>query len=129
MVWRRLWKSWQRLAQSSRSPQTALLVPMAHRGDAVGVLAAFDRGRRRNRFTGDDAQLLRAFAASAATAVALAQTVQAGRPCSSLAAAEEERRRWARELHEERLQGLAALRALRDSDGSSRNWRSSAAGS
>ena len=29
--------------------QTALLVPMLHRGEAVGVLAAFDRGDGRRR--------------------------------------------------------------------------------
>jgi signal transduction histidine kinase len=49
---------------------------------------------------------------SAATAVALAQSVQADRLRSSLASAEGERRRWARELHDETLQGLAGLQVL-----------------
>jgi signal transduction histidine kinase len=93
-------------------PQTALLVPMVYRGDAVGVLAAFDRGQDGEAFTEDDEQMLRAFAASAATAVALAQSVQADRLRSSLAAADAERRRWARELHDETLQGLGSLRVL-----------------
>jgi signal transduction histidine kinase len=93
-------------------PQTALLVPMVYRGDAVGVLAAFDRGQGGEVFTEDDEQMLRTFAASAATAVALAQSVQADRLRSSLAAADAERRRWARELHDETLQGLAGLRLL-----------------
>jgi len=93
-------------------PQTALLVPMVHRGDAVGILAAFDRGHDGDVFTDDDEQMLRTFAASAATAVALAQSVQADRLRTSLAAAEAERGRWARELHDETLQGLGGLRLL-----------------
>ncbi len=94
------------------NPQTALLVPMLYRGDAVGILAAFDRGTDGEAFTEDDEQLLRTFAASAATAVALAQSVQADRLRSSLASAEAERGRWARELHDETLQGLAGVRVL-----------------
>ena len=93
-------------------PQTALLVPMVYRGKAVGILAAFDRGPDSEDFTDDDEQMLRTFAASAATAVALAQSVQADRLRSSLLAAEVERRRWARELHDETLQGLGGLRLL-----------------
>ncbi|MHB8234457.1 MAG: GAF domain-containing sensor histidine kinase [Solirubrobacteraceae bacterium] len=92
--------------------QTALLVPMVHRGDAVGVLAAFDRGVEGSAFAEHDEQMLRTFAASAATAVALAQSVQADRLRSSLAAADAERRRWARELHDETLQSLGGLRVL-----------------
>jgi signal transduction histidine kinase len=91
---------------------TALLVPMVYRGDAVGVLAAFDRGDASEAFTEDDEQMLRTFAASAATAVALAQSVQTDRLRSSLAAADAERRRWARELHDETLQSLGGLRVL-----------------
>jgi signal transduction histidine kinase len=44
--------------------------------------------------------------------VALAQTVQRERLRHSLDAAEAERRRWARELHDETLQGLGGLRVL-----------------
>jgi signal transduction histidine kinase len=93
-------------------PQTALLVPLLHRGEGLGVLAAFDRGEEGSVFSEDDEQTLRTFAASAATAVALAQSVQTDRLRSSLAAADAERRRWARELHDETLQGLGALRVL-----------------
>jgi signal transduction histidine kinase len=93
-------------------PRTALLVPMLYRGDAVGMLGAFDRGEQGDAFTDEDEQMLRTFAASAATAVALAQTVQSDRLRSSLAAAEAERSRWARELHDETLQGLGGLRVL-----------------
>jgi signal transduction histidine kinase len=93
-------------------PHTALLAPMLYRGEQVGVLAAFDRGQDGEAFTEDDEQLLRTFAASAATAVALARSVQADRLRSSLASAEAERTRWARELHDETLQGLGGLRVL-----------------
>jgi signal transduction histidine kinase len=92
--------------------QTALLVPMIHRGEALGVLAAFDRGPDGSVFAEDDEQLMRTFAASAATAVALAQSVQSDRLRTSLAAADAERRRWARELHDETLQSLGGLRVL-----------------
>ena len=94
------------------NPQTALLVPMVYHGRALGILAAFDRGPDRDGFTADDEEMLRTFAASAATAVALAQSVQADRLHSSLVAGEVERSRWARELHDETLQGLGGLRLL-----------------
>jgi signal transduction histidine kinase len=90
--------------------RTALLVPMVYRGQAMGVLAAFDRDGSGDVFSEDDEQVLRTFAASAATAVVLAQSVQADRLRSSLAAADAERRHWARELHDETLQSLGGLR-------------------
>ena len=92
--------------------RAGLLVPMISRGEAVGVLAAFDRGDAGDMFTDDDEQLLQTFAASAATAVAMAKSVESSRLRSSMDAADAERRRWARELHDETLQGLGALRLL-----------------
>jgi signal transduction histidine kinase len=92
--------------------RTALLVPLVYRGRGLGVLAAFDRGAESAGFTAEDETTLSAFAASGATAVALAQTVQHDRLRHSLDAAEAERRRWARELHDETLQGLAGLRVI-----------------
>ena len=92
--------------------RTALLAPLVYRGRGLGVLAAFDRGADGTGFTEDDETTLRAFAASGATAVALAQTVQHERLRHSLDAAEAERRRWARELHDETLQGLGGLRVI-----------------
>jgi two-component system, NarL family, sensor histidine kinase DevS len=92
--------------------QTALLAPLVYRGRGLGVLAAFDRGAKAAGFSAEDEMTLRAFAASGATAVALAQTVQRDRLHHSLDAAEAERRRWARELHDETLQGLGGLRVV-----------------
>ena len=95
--------------------RTALVAPLVYRGRGLGVLTAFDRGSESAGFSEDDEATLRAFAASAATAVALAQTVQQERLRHSLDAAEAERRRWARELHDETLQGLGGLRVLQSS--------------
>jgi signal transduction histidine kinase len=92
--------------------QAGLYVPLVYRARSVGVLAAFDRLRGGPEFTGDDEELLRAFAASAATAVATAQSVESDRLRRTMEAAESERRHWARELHDETLQGLAALKVL-----------------
>jgi signal transduction histidine kinase len=91
---------------------TALLVPMLHRGQGVGVMAAFDRGDGGAPFTATDERLLYTFAASAANAVAMARSVEADRLRSSMAAADSERKRWARELHDETLQILGGLRVL-----------------
>jgi signal transduction histidine kinase len=92
--------------------KTALAVPLAYRGEPLGVLLAFDHGQDAMPFSDDDEQALKAFAASAATAVATARSVQRQRLSDALAAAEFERRRWAQELHDETLQALGGLRLL-----------------
>ncbi|HKE80846.1 MAG TPA: GAF domain-containing sensor histidine kinase, partial [Solirubrobacteraceae bacterium] len=92
--------------------EAALLVPLVYRNTSLGVLAAFDHAEGGEPFTHDEEQLLEAFAAQAATAVATAKTVESDRLRRSLAAAESERRRWARELHDETLQALGGLRVL-----------------
>jgi signal transduction histidine kinase len=91
---------------------TALLVPLVYRGEALGVLVALDPLGRDTGFSDEDEQVLVSFAASAAIAVATAQTVAEGRTRESIAATERERGRWARELHDESLQSLAGLRVL-----------------
>ncbi len=91
--------------------RSALIVPLVFRGRGLGVLAAFDRiGQAATTFSDDDERALRAFAASAATAVATARGVEAQRLRAQIGAAEAERRRWARDLHDETLQGLGATK-------------------
>ncbi len=96
----------------SQDSVTALLVPLLYRGKALGVLVALDPLGRDLGFSDEDEQVLLSFAASAATAVATAQTVAEDRTRDSIAATERERGRWARELHDESLQSLAGLRVL-----------------
>jgi signal transduction histidine kinase len=89
---------------------TGLIVPLVFRGEAAGVLAAFDRVVSGPEFTAEDMRLMQAFAASAATAVMTAQNVTTQGLQRSVEASERERVRWARELHDDTLQELAALR-------------------
>ena len=88
---------------------TALLVPLSFRGRISGVMAAYDHLGPERRFSGEDEEVLESFAASAATAVATTQNVADERMRQSIHATEQERQRWARELHDETLQGLASL--------------------
>jgi signal transduction histidine kinase len=90
----------------------AILVPLTFRGASWGVLIAVDRLVEGPGFGQEDERLLRSFAASAATAVATAKSVEAVRLRHSIEAAEQERKRWARELHDETLQAFGGLRML-----------------
>lgn len=89
----------------------ALLVPLIFRGETLGVLAAID-GDDGRAFTDEDEQLLLSVAASAATAVATARSVAAAHMRLSIDAAEQARARWARELHDQTLQGLTGARMV-----------------
>jgi len=91
---------------------TALLVPLVYRNAPLGLLAAFDRLGGEPGFGDEEERLFLAFAASAATAVATARSVAEDRLRHSIASAEQERRRWARELHDETLQALGGLQVL-----------------
>jgi signal transduction histidine kinase len=89
-----------------------LLVPLVFRGASVGVLVALDPLGPGDEFGAESEQLLGSFAASAATAVATAQSAAADSVRNSIEAAERERGRWARELHDESLQSMAGLRVV-----------------
>jgi two-component system, NarL family, sensor histidine kinase DevS len=92
--------------------RAALLVPLVFRGVAVGVLGAVDHASAAAAFTSEDARVLEAFASSGATAVATGRNVAEERARRAIEASEAERRRWARELHDETLQDLASLKMI-----------------
>jgi signal transduction histidine kinase len=85
---------------------------LTFRGRPQGVIVAFDRLEGGPEFESDDELLAGSFAVSAATAIATAQTVEAERLHLSIEASEQERRRWARELHDETLQELGGLKVM-----------------
>jgi signal transduction histidine kinase len=91
--------------------RTAIFAPLAVRGEIVGVLAGLDRADGQP-FEADDEELLMSVAASAATAVTTVRSVAAARLRVSLEASEQARARWARELHDETLQGLTGARMV-----------------
>ena len=92
--------------------RAALLVPLVYRGVAVGILGALDPVSGEDRFTSEDARILESFASSGATAVATGRNVAEERARRAIEASEAERRRWARELHDETLQDLASLKMI-----------------
>ncbi len=98
------------LGQAGIDARAGIAVPLIFRGRSHGVLLAVDRLEDGPDFSAEDERLLESFATSAATAVATAQSVAAERQRQRVAAAEGERHRWARELHDDTLQSLSALR-------------------
>lgn len=98
------------LGQFGVEASAGIVVPLIFRGTTHGVLLVVDCLRDGPKFSAEDERLLEAFATSAASAVATAQSVTSERHRQRLAAAEGERSRWARELHDETLQSLNALR-------------------
>jgi signal transduction histidine kinase len=99
------------LEQLAPDTTEAILVPLVFRGEPLGVLAAIS-GAGERRFDDEDEQLLVSVAASAATAVATARSVAAARLRLSVEAADQARAQWARELHDETLQGLIGVRMV-----------------
>jgi signal transduction histidine kinase len=100
------------LAGLGLDARAALLAPLGFRGRSLGTIVALDRLEEGPDFYPEDARMLVAASASAATAVATVQSVNEERLRQSLMTAERERARWARELHDSVLQGLGSRRVL-----------------
>jgi signal transduction histidine kinase len=88
----------------------ALYVPLSVRGRAVGVVAVYDKRGPDPRFSDADMRIAQAFANRASIALDLSERVGREAVRSLLAGQELERRRLARELHDETGQALTSIR-------------------
>jgi signal transduction histidine kinase len=104
-----------RFAELGSEATSGLLIPLQSRGVDLGVLAVFDRLGSEAAFNADDILALESFCTSAATAIAATQAIEDEKRRLSIASSERERERWARELHDETLQELGALKVMQQS--------------
>lgn len=104
------------LASAGIEASAALIVPLRRGPATEGVLVALDRADESDpRFTRDDELVLGSFATSAAAAIVTSRALESDKVLLSIAASEQERQRWARELHDETLQELGALKVMQES--------------
>jgi len=87
--------------------RAVLVEPLSMEGQGGGLVIAL---RRDSGFRGADRQALSAFAASVAQRLQAERSVEIERLRYGMEARERERTRWAREIHDETVQGLGALR-------------------
>ena len=87
--------------------RAALFEPLSMEGHGGGLVIAL---RRDGGFRDPDKQALSAFAASVAQRLVAERSVEIKRLRYGMEARERERTRWAREIHDEAIQGLGVLR-------------------
>ncbi len=102
------------LAENGVDTQAILIVPLSRGTSNEGALLALDPVDG-GEFTADDELLLASFASAAASAIAGVRSIESHRLRLSIEASEQERRRWARELHDETMQELGALKVMQES--------------